>query len=92
MMFVNLGVEKLELILGLSCASEEHRCAGLMGQLPGHFLYRGSFIRVALLVIYSISFASELLILLHCLSLCGFILYYPCPIMTHQTVNMYNEA
>jgi len=39
MMWVNLGIEKLELILGLSCTSEEHRCAELIGQLTGHFPY-----------------------------------------------------
>lgn len=91
MMWVNLGIKKLELILGSSCTSEEHRCAELIGQLTGHFPYWGSFVRLALLLIYSVPSASELLILLHCLSLCGFILYYPWPIMTHQAVNTCNE-
>jgi len=40
MMCVNLGMkEKPELILGLSCTSEEHRCAEIIGQLPSHFPY-----------------------------------------------------
>lgn len=31
MMWVNLGMEELELILDPSCTSEEHRCAELIG-------------------------------------------------------------
>lgn len=62
-----------ELILGPSCTSAQHRCADFIGQLTGHFPYWGSFIRLALLLIYSAASASELLMLLHCLSLCGFI-------------------
>lgn len=92
MMWVNLGVKKLELILGPSCTSEEHICVELIGQLTGHFHYWGSFVRLVLLLIYHISSAWELLILLHCLSLCGFILYFPWPIMTYQAVNTYNET
>lgn len=92
MMWLNLGIEKLELILDPSCTSEEHRCAELIGQLTGHFPYRGSVVRLALLMTYRISSASELLKWLHCLSLCGFILYYPWPIMTHQAVNTFSET
>lgn len=92
MMWANLGIKKLELILGHSCTSKERRCAELIGQLTGHFPYWGSFVRLALFLIYSVSSASELLVLLHCLSLCGFILYYPWPVMTYQAVNTYNET